>query len=172
MKTVAPIRKELGVKTFFNMLGPMVNPAQPKNQIVGVFSLELARLYAYLYQNTDKNYTILHAVNGFDEVSLTCDVKTFSKKGEALLKVIDLGFEQITEDKIKGGDTVESSAEIFMNVLNGKGTDEQNSVVLCNSALAIQTIDDTKSFRDCFYEAESSLMGLQALDRFKKLTGR
>ena len=99
-------------------------------------------------------------------------MKTFSKKGEALLKVADLGFVQISEDKIKGGDTVESSAEIFMNVLNGKGTDEQNSVVLCNAALAIQTIDNSKSFGDCFYEAESSLMGLQALDRFKKLTGR
>lgn len=172
MKTVAPIRKELGVKTFFNMLGPMVNPSQPKNQIVGVFSLELARLYAYLYQDTDKNYTILHAVDGFDEVSLTCDIKTFSKKGEALIKVGDLGFEQITEDKIKGGDTVASSAEIFMNVLNGKGTDEQNNVVLCNAALAIQTITPSKAFADCFYEAEASLMGKGALQSFKKLTGR
>lgn len=172
MKTVAPIRKELGVKTFFNMLGPMVNPSQPKNQIVGVFSLELARLYAYLYQDTDKNYTILHAVDGFDEVSLTCDIKTFGKKGEALIKVSDLGFEQIKEDQIKGGDTVESSAEIFMNVLNGKGTDEQNNVVLCNAALAIQTITPSKTFADCFYEAEASLMGKMALQSFKKLTGR
>ncbi|ACU05224.1 anthranilate phosphoribosyltransferase [Pedobacter heparinus] len=172
MKTVAPIRKELGVKTFFNMLGPMVNPAQPKNQIVGVFSLELARLYAYLYQDTDKNYTILHAVGGFDEISLTCDIKTFSKNGEALMKVSDLGFEQITEDKIKGGDTVESSARIFTNVLSGKGTDEQNNVVLCNAALAIRTIDASKTFADCFYEAESSLMGLKAMDSFKKLIGK
>lgn len=172
MKTVAPIRKELGVKTFFNMLGPMVNPAQPKNQIVGVFSLELARLYAYLYQDTDKNYTILHAVDGFDEVSLSCDVKTFSKKGEALLKVADLGFEQIDEQEIKGGDTVESSAEIFMKVLKGEGTDAQQNVVLCNAALAIQTIDHTKSFSDCYYEAEASLLGKEALASFNKLTGR
>jgi anthranilate phosphoribosyltransferase len=172
MKTVAPIRKELGVKTFFNMLGPMVNPAQPKNQIVGVFSLELARLYAYLYQETDKNYTILHAVDGFDEVSLTCDIKTFSKSGEALIKVSDLGFEQIAEEKIKGGDTVESSAAIFMNVLNGVGTAAQNNVVLCNAALAIRTIDASKTFADCFYEAETSLMGLKAMNSFKKLTGK
>ncbi|RZL50946.1 MAG: anthranilate phosphoribosyltransferase [Pedobacter sp.] len=169
MKTVAPIRKELGVKTFFNMLGPMVNPAQPKNQIVGVFSLELARIYAYLYQQTDKNYTIIHAVDGFDEVSMTCDFKTFSKKGEALNKISDLGFEEISEKEIQGGDTVESSAEIFMKVLNGEGTDAQTNVVLCNAALAIQTIKQEVPFADCYYEAEESLMNKNALDSFKKL---
>lgn len=171
MKTVAPIRKDLGVKTFFNMLGPMCNPAQPKNQLVGVFSLELARLYAYLYQDTDKNYTILHAINGFDEVSLTCDFKTFSKNGEALYKVSDLGFEEIEEELIKGGDTIESSAAIFMNVLNGEGTNEQNNVVLCNAALAIQTKDNAKTFGDCFYEAEESLFSKRALNSFKRLIG-
>jgi anthranilate phosphoribosyltransferase len=169
MKTVAPIRKELGVKTFFNMLGPMVNPAQPKNQIVGVFSLELARLYAYLYQDTDTNYTILHAVDGFDEVSLTCDFKTFSKAGEALRTVSSLGFEVINENEIKGGDTVESSAKIFLDVLNGNGTAAQQNVVLCNAALAINTIDDSKTFGDCFYEAEESLMTKKALHSFKAL---
>lgn len=169
MKTVAPIRKELGVKTFFNMLGPMVNPTQPKNQIVGVFSLELARLYAYLYQDTDKNYTILHAVDGFDEVSLTCDFKTFSNNGEALRRVEDLGFDKIAEEEIKGGDTVESSARIFMEVLDGKGTAAQQNVVLCNAALAINTIDGSKTFGDCFYEAETALMNKAALNSFKKL---
>jgi anthranilate phosphoribosyltransferase len=169
MKIVAPIRKELGVKTFFNMLGPMVNPAQPKNQIVGVFSLELARLYAYLYQDTDKNYTILHAVDGFDEVSLTCDFKTFSKQGEALRTISSLGFDQINEQEIKGGDTVESSAEIFLNVLNGTATAAQQNVVLCNAALAINTIEESKTFADCFYEAEESLMNKKALNSFKTL---
>ncbi|RZL29505.1 MAG: anthranilate phosphoribosyltransferase [Pedobacter sp.] len=169
MKTVAPIRKELGVKTFFNMLGPMVNPAQPKNQIVGVFSLELARIYAYLYQQTDKNYTIIHAVDGFDEVSMTCDFKTFSKKGEALNKISDLGFEEIKEYQIQGGDTVESSAKIFTDILNGEGTDAQMNVVLCNAALAIQTIKESVSFADCYYEAEEALMSKKALASFKKL---
>jgi len=169
MKTVAPIRKELGVKTFFNMLGPMVNPTQPKNQIVGVFSLELARLYAYLYQQTDKNYTIIHAVDGFDEVSLTCDFKIFSKKGEALYKVADLGFEEIVEKDIQGGDTVESSAEIFTNILNQKGTDAQTNVVLTNAALAIQTIKEDVTFADCYYEAEESLISQKALESFEKL---
>jgi len=171
MKIVAPIRKDLGVKTFFNMLGPMVNPAQPKNQIVGVFSLELARLYAYLYQDTDKNYTIIHSVDGFDEVSLTCDFKTFSKNGEALVKPADLGFEQISEFEIAGGDTIKSSANIFLNVLQGTGTDPQNNVVLCNAAIAIQTIKPEQSFADCFYEAESSLVGGLALKSFQNLVG-
>ena len=169
MKTVAPIRKELGVKTFFNMLGPMVNPAQPKNQIVGVFSLELARLYAYLYQQTDKNYTIIHAVDGFDEVSLTCDFKTFSKDGEQLNTIADLGFDEISEQEIQGGDTVESSAEIFMSVLNAKGTDAQTNVVLTNAALAIRTIKGNVPFADCYYEAEESLSNRKALGSFKKL---
>ena len=171
MKTVAPIRKELGVKTFFNMLGPMVNPVQPKNQIVGVFSLELARLYAYLYQQTDKNYTIIHAVDGFDEVSMTCDFKTFSKKGEVLNRIADLGFEEIKESEIQGGDTVESSAKIFTTILNGEGTNAQINVVLCNAALAIQTIKQNVSFADCYYEAEESLMSKKALNSFKKLIG-
>lgn len=169
MKIVAPIRKELGVKTFYNMLGPMCNPAEPKNQLVGVFSLELARLYAYLYQETDKNYTILHALDGFDEISLTCSVKTFNKKGESLLKVADFGFEPINEYEIRGGETVASSAKIFVDVLDGKGTDAQTNVVLCNAAIALQTIDHTKSFADCFYQAEESLMSKKALDSFRKL---
>lgn len=171
MKIVAPIRKDLGVKTFFNMLGPMVNPARPKNQIIGVFSLELARLYAYLYQETEANYTIIHAVDGFDEVSLTCDFKTFTKEGEALVKVSDLGFEQINENEIVGGDTVVSSARIFMHVLEGTGTYPQNNVVLCNAALAIKTVRPEQSFADCYYEAETSLVSGQALKSFQNLIG-
>lgn len=169
MKIVAPIRRDLGVKTFFNMLGPMVNPSRPKNQMVGVFSLELARLYAYLYQETDLNYTILHAVDGFDEVSLTCDVKLFTKAGESLMTVADLGFEKVNPFEIEGGNTVDSSARIFMQVLEGHGTDQQQNVVLCNAALAIRTIKPEMSFGDSFYEAESSLVGGHALKSFKNL---
>jgi len=169
MKTVAPIRKELGIKTFFNMLGPMVNPSQPKYQMVGVFSLELARLYAYLYQETDKNYTIVHALEGYDEISLTCDVKTFNNKGEQILTLQEMGFDRVSTSEIKGGDTVESSAKIFMDVLNGEATDIQNNVVLCNSALAIRTIKPKMSFADCYYEAEESLLSKKALNSFKQL---
>ncbi|PST82620.1 anthranilate phosphoribosyltransferase [Pedobacter yulinensis] len=170
MKTVAPIRKELGVKTFFNMLGPMVNPAQPKYQMVGVFSLELARLYAYLYQETDRKYTILHALEGYDEISLTCDVKTFTDKGEYRLSLSEMGFEALDPAGIKGGDTVASSAAIFMDVLNNEATDAQTNVVLCNAALALRTIHGMEtSFADCYYEAEESLQSGRALNAFNKL---
>jgi anthranilate phosphoribosyltransferase len=162
MKTVAPIRKELGVKTFFNMLGPMVNPLKPKNQMVGVFSLELARLYAYLYQQTDKNYTIIHALEGYDEVSLTCDFKTYTKQGEQLHSLQSLGFDKIDAGKIAGGDRVDQSAKIFMDVLNNEATTEQTNVVLCNAALAIQTLEQESTFADCFYKAEESLLSGRA----------
>src|SRR6201985_3044784 len=119
MKTVAPIRRELGVKTFFNMLGPMVNPAKPKNQLVGVYNLELARIYAYLYQKSTTKYTIVNALEGYDEISLTCDFKTFSADGEKINSIEDLGFEKLLPSQITGGETVSESAAIFMNVLNG-----------------------------------------------------
>ncbi|MDB5007319.1 MAG: anthranilate phosphoribosyltransferase [Mucilaginibacter sp.] len=169
MKTVAPIRRELGVKTFFNMLGPLVNPAKPKNQLVGVFNLELARVYAYLYQKSAINYTILNALDGYDEVSLTCDFKTFSAEGEKINSIESLGFERLNPTEILGGNSVGESAGIFVTVLNGEGTNAQNNVVLCNAALAIKTITAEKSFADCFYEAEKSLLGKKALKSFKTL---
>jgi len=169
MKTVAPIRRELGVKTFFNMLGPLVNPAEPKNQLVGVFSLELARVYAYLYQKSNKSYTILNALEGYDEVSLTCDFKTFSAAGEKITTVEELGFEKLNPSEILGGSTVSDSAEIFMAVLNGDATKAQQNVVTCNAALAINTINQAKSFADCFYEAEEALHNKKALNSFKTL---
>src|ERR1700749_2287099 len=158
MKTVAPIRKELGVKTFFNMLGPMVNPAKPHNQMVGVFNLELARVYAYLYQKSDVKYTILNALDGYDEISLTGDFKTFSAEGEHINNIENLGFEKIDPELIKVGSTVKDSADIFMGVLNGEATSTQNNVVLSNAALAIKTIHPGKAFADSFYEAEEALL--------------
>jgi anthranilate phosphoribosyltransferase len=169
MKTVAPIRKELGVKTFFNMLGPLVNPAQPKNQLVGVFNLELARVYAYLYQKSDKRYTILNALDGYDEVSLTCDFKTFSSEGEKINSIETLGFDKLNPRDILGGSSVKDSADIFLEVLNGEATAAQQNVVLCNAALAIKTIGPEKTFADCFYLAEESLLNKKALNSFKTL---
>jgi anthranilate phosphoribosyltransferase len=169
MKTVAPIRRELGVKTFFNMLGPMVNPARPKNQMVGVYNLELARIYAYLYQQSDVKYTILNALEGYDEISLTCDFKTFSADGEKINSIEALGFEKLNPSQIIGGSTVAESADIFMKVLNNEATTAQNNVVLANAAIAIKTIHPQKTFADCFYEAEEALLKGSALKSFKTL---
>lgn len=169
MKTVAPIRKALGVKTFFNMLGPLTNPANPKFQSVGVFNLELARLYAYLYQSTPKQYSIIHALDGYDEISLTGDFKIINNIGESYYSVDELGFEPVKAEELAGGDTVEEAATIFRTIIEGKGTDTQNHVVLTNAAFAIRTFHPEKNFGDCYYEAESSLLGLKALESLKKL---
>ncbi|MDM1048905.1 anthranilate phosphoribosyltransferase [Sphingobacterium hotanense] len=169
MKTVAPIRRALSVKTFFNMLGPLTNPANPKFQSVGVFSLELARLYAYLYQGTDKQYSIMHALDGYDEISLTGDFKIITNAGENYYTTEEIGFSPINPADLAGGDTVEDAASIFRKIIEGEGTNEQNNTVLTNAAFGIKTFHPEKSFGDCYYEAESSLLGLKALNSFNKL---
>lgn len=169
MKTVAPIRRALGVKTFFNMLGPLTNPANPKFQAVGVFSLELARLYNYLYQRTSKQYSVIHALDGYDEISLTGDFKIINNQGEKCYTVEDLGFSTIDSMDLTGGSTVEEAAAIFVRIINGEGKAEQNRVVLTNAAFAIKTIHPQKTFENCYDEAESSLFGKKALQSFQKL---
>jgi len=169
MKNVGPIRKELGVKTFFNMLGPMVNPAFPKRQLVGVFSLELARQYGYLYQNTDKQFLILHSLEGYDEISLTGPFKYFYNEGEKVATPKDLGLPQLKYEQIKGGQTVEESAGIFMTILEGKGTEAQNSVVIANAAMALYAGDRSKGLENCVALAKETLASGNALNAFKKL---
>jgi len=168
MKNVAPIRRELAVKTFFNMLGPMVNPAFPKNQMVGVFNLELARMYGYLYQNTDKKFTILHALDGYDEISLTGKTKTISNSSEGMLKPSDFGVAQISQSEIEGGDSIEASADIFMNILQGKGTQAQNNVVCANAGIAIATVNNL-SPKAGFEKAKEALLGGKGLVALEKL---
>ena len=147
MKNVAPIRRELGVKTFFNMLGPMVNPSFPKNQMVGVFSLELLRLYSYLYQDTDKNYSIVHDLGGYDEISLTNSVKIVSNHSEVLFSAEDLGLKNNTQAAIFGGNTVADASKIFKTIISGNGTEAQNNVVCSNAGLAIATAKKIHSQR-------------------------
>lgn len=168
MKNVAPIRRELGVKTFFNMLGPMVNPSFPKNQMVGVFNLELQRLYGYLYQQTDKNYSIVHALDGYDEISLTGKTKVISNTTETMFSPEDLGVKQIQQGDIFGGNTVKDAANIFINVIGGKGTEAQNNVVCANAGLAIATSKQI-SHQDGFNLAKESLLSGKAKSTLNKL---
>jgi anthranilate phosphoribosyltransferase len=169
MKNVAPIRKELGVKTFFNMLGPMVNPAFPTRQLVGVFSLELARQYGYLYQNTEKDFVILHSIDGYDEVSLTGPFKFFFNGGEKMLEPTDLGLPRLTHDDIRGGSTVEESAKVFMNILEGKGTPAQVSAVIANAAMALYTGHQKEGLPRAVERATDALKSGKALQSFKNL---
>jgi anthranilate phosphoribosyltransferase len=168
MKHVAPIRKALAVKTFFNMLGPMVNPAFPKNQMVGVFNLELARMYGYLYQNTDKKFTVLHALDGYDEISLTGPTKTISNNSESILHPSDFGVSQVRPEEIAGGSTVAESAQTFLNILQGKGSEAQNHVVCANAGVAISTVQQIEP-KQGFEKAMDSLKSGRALEALKKL---
>jgi len=169
MKNIAPIRKELGVKTFFNMLGPMVNPALPKRQLVGVFSLELARQYGYLYQNTDKDFVVLHSLDGYDEVSLTGPFKYFFNKGERIAEPSDLGLPKLNASDIKGGESVEDSAKIFMNVLEGKGTPQQNAAIIANAGMALYAGHQQDGLPAAMHKAKEALASGKALTSLKKL---
>lgn len=169
MKFVAPIRKELGFKTFFNMLGPMVNPTFPKAQLVGVFSLELARLYSYLYQKSGKDYIILHSLDGYDEISLTSPFKMISRKKEQILDPEKIGFSTIDPGLLGGGRTIEDSARIFIEVLNNRGTAEQEKVVVANAAMAIQCVKESMPMNESIEMAMESLRSGKALKAFNLL---
>ncbi len=168
MKAVAPIRKELGVRTFFNMLGPLINPAEIDNQLVGVFNLELARLYNYILQSKDINFTILHSIDGYDEISLTSPFKKISHNGEDLISPDDIGLAKLNADEIQGGESIKDAVKIFTDVLEGKGTDAQNSVVIANAAYGIQTISGN-SIEESIEKAKDSIFSGKALKVCKTL---
>lgn len=170
LKTVGPIRKQLSVKTFFNMLGPLVNPAQPKYQLTGVFSLELARLYQYIFQQMpDRQYAIIHALDGYDEVSLTGDFKLKMNHREVVVSPQSIGYQSLTPESLFGGDTVEEAGVIFMDILRGSGTSAQNTAVAVNAGVAIHCIKPNVSLVDCIAEADEALMNGKALQALQKL---
>lgn len=168
MKEVAPVRKNLGLKTFFNMLGPMVNPSFPTYQMVGVFNLELQRTYAYLYEQTDKKYSIIHELDGYDELSLTSTAKVFTHENEWVVSAETFGLPRLHQHELAGGDTVEEAARIFLQVLQGKGTDAQHHVVAANAAMAIHTVTE-KPLKECFEMALENLLSGKAFDVVSKL---
>lgn len=168
LKTVGPIRKNLGVRTFFNMLGPMVNPASPAFQLVGVYSLEMARIYNYLLQQTGKAFTIIHGLDGYDEISLTNDTKVITNAGERVMTPEQLGKRMVAATDILGGNSVEESAKIFGKILDGKGSWAQNAVVLANAAMALHCTGNYKKYEDAYAAAVESLesgKARQALDK-------
>ena len=168
MKNVAPVRRDLGVKTFFNMLGPLVNPSFPKNQLTGVFNLELARLYHYLFQKTNQKFTVLYALEGYDEISLTGSTKVFRNHSEQILTPADFRVKAVSPSEITGGENVASSAEIFMNIIQNKGTKAQTNVVCANAGMAIATALQSTP-QDGFEKAKESLLSGKAFEALKKL---
>jgi anthranilate phosphoribosyltransferase len=171
LKVVGSIRKNLGVRTFFNMLGPMVNPALPKYQLVGVYSLEMARIYNYLLQQTGSAFTIIHSMDGYDEISLTNDTKVITNEGEKVLSAETLGKRTVSATDLYGGNSVEEAAKIFMTILKGEGTWAQNAVVLANAAMALHCTGKYGSYDDAYNTALESLESGAALRTLKKLVG-
>ena len=129
----------------------------------------MARLYNYLLQNTSSEYTLLHSFDGYDEVSLTADFKLISRHSERQLQPIELGFKPLKQEEISGGESVEESAKLFLNILNGQGTAAQNNVVCVNAAMAIHCVHPQRSLSDCIAEAQESLHSKKALHVFKQL---
>ncbi len=169
MAAVGPVRKELGMKTFFNMLGPLVNPSMPQNQLVGVFNLQVGRLYKNILSKTSDNFTVVHALDGYDEISLTGPFKIYTKENQEIIKPSDLNLHQIKQTEIYGGNSVPEAAEIFTTILDGNGTEAQNNVVLTNAAFALKTFNPKVSFKDAFAQAKESLMSGKAKNALSTL---
>jgi anthranilate phosphoribosyltransferase len=169
MKNVAPVRRALKVKTFFNMLGPMVNPSFPGKQLIGVYSLELARLINYLYQNSPVQYMIIFSLDGYDEISLTSDFKYIHNGVENITSPEDMNYKRVTRNELAGGSTVQESAGLFMRVLKGEGTRAQNDVVTVNSQMALKCYFPDKTIEECREMANDSLVSGKALNSFMKL---
>jgi anthranilate phosphoribosyltransferase len=169
LKVVGPIRKNLGVRTFFNMLGPMVNPAVPAFQLVGVYSLEMARIYNYLLQQTEKSFTIIHSLDGYDEISLTNDTKVITKNGEKIYSAEQLGKRLVEPQDIYGGNSTEEAAKIFLKIIKGEGSWSQNAVVLANAAMALFCTEKYKTYNDAYSAAVESFESGKAYQSLQKL---
>jgi anthranilate phosphoribosyltransferase len=171
LKTVGPIRKNLAMRTFFNMLGPMANPANPSYQLVGVYSLEMARIYNYLLQLSGKPFTIIHSLDGYDEISLTNDTKVITNEGERIMTPEQLGKRMVSAEDISGGNSVEEAAKIFTTILKGEGTWAQNAVVLANAAMALHCTGNYKTYDEAYNAAVESLESGKANECLVKLVG-
>ena len=168
MKNVAPVRKSLGVRTFFNVLGPLISPVRPNYQCLGVYNLKMMRLYNYIYQNLGVQYSVVHSLDGYDEISLTDTTKIMTNAGEFVFTPEELGFQRLKQEDLWGGNTIDEAATIFMNVLENNATEAQKNAVIINSAVAIQTRMPLKTLEQCILEAIESLEGGRAGKVFEK----
>lgn len=168
LKAVAPVRKSLGVRNFFNVLGPLINPSDPEYQLLGVYDLSMSRLYSYIYQASRKKFGIVHSLDGYDEISLTGQFKVVTNKGEQLFMPEELGFNRVRQEEIFGGNTIEDVVSVFNRVLNCTATQPQMDVVIANAAFAIQIIENKKTIAECIEIAKNSLYGKKALNALKK----
>lgn len=168
LKAVSPVRRNLAVRTFFNILGPLANPAKPSYQLLGVYNLPLFRLYSYVYQSGNVKFGVVHSLDGYDEISLTDDFKVMMPGREKIYTPEMLNFERIQESDLYGGDTPADAARIFDAVLDNTATVAQRNCVIANAAFAIQVIDPGKKIEDCIAEATDSLISGKARAVFNR----
>ena len=171
LKAVSHIRKQMGVRTLFNMMGPLVNPANPKFQVLGVYNAELARMYNYLLQKGNSKFSIVNSLDGYDEISLTTDTKVIDEKGEKIYTAYYLGKRIVSPQDISGGNSPEDAAAIFTKILKGEGTWAQNAVVLANAAIALHTTQKYADYETSMNMAIESLESGKAFASFKKIVG-
>ncbi|HET7118223.1 MAG TPA: anthranilate phosphoribosyltransferase [Hanamia sp.] len=169
LKVVGPMRKNLGIRTFFNMLGPMVNPALPEIQMIGVYNLEMGRIYSYLLQQSDAKFMIIHSLDGYDEISLTGETKVITNDGERILSAEYLGKRTVSPSDIYGGNSTDEAAKIFLNILKGEGSWAQNAVVMANTAMALFATGEFKDYDACYAMSVESLESGSAYNTFQKL---
>jgi len=170
LKSVGAIRRDLGIKTFFNMLGPLVNPASPSHQLVGVFNLKLLRLYHFIFEELGNKHVILHGLNGYDEISLTDDTKVISSlDGTSIMTPDNFNLPRYQQSDIYGGKTIEEAKDIFLNVLSNQSTQAQKDVVLANSALAINCFKNKTDIPTSLSEAKESLESGRAMKVLEKV---
>lgn len=169
MKFVGPIRKALQFPTVFNLLGPLVNPSQPKAQLLGVANLDQMRLYRQVYQKLGIDYGIVNSIDGYDEISLTGDFKVATNNYERVFSPADLGFVPATPEELVGGANEDEAAEIFDAVLENRALPAQKNVVLANAAFGIQVMEKgMKSIEECVEIARESIDSGKALATFRK----
>lgn len=170
MKEVVPVRKELKIPTFFNILGPLINPASVSKLCLGVANLSTFRLYKHLLQETDLHYTIVHNIDGYDELSLTDDARVYHHtQGEQVYTPQALGEGKINPQDIYGGNTTQEAFDLFMRILSGKGSPAQNQVVIANATLAIQLAKPELSLAQARDLATASLMERKAYDIIQQI---
>lgn len=170
MRHVGPIRKGMKTKTFFNMLGPLLNPSRPAHQLTGVFNSELLDLYQAVFEDMGIEYAVIHADDGYDEISLTGTFQIRSKAYNGVMSPADIGLPQLVEADLHGGHTVEAAAAIFVNILSGQGTPAQSAVVAANAGYAIQRFKPQQSINDCILEAQEAITSQAGLKALKAVT--
>ena len=169
LKNVANLRREIGFRTFFNLLGVLLNPMQPKCQLIGVAEPSVLRLYRYFLEDSNVNFALVHTRDGYDEISLTAAFDVITNRNSETFYPEDLGFQTVAPSELETGRTVETAARDFLEILRGAGTSAQTNVVIANAAVAMQTARSQLDFQQCRALCETSLRSGAAFENFEKL---